>query len=176
MRAVPVVEVLHRPPALRASRDRGGAHAAGFTLIELVMVLVLTGVLAVYAAPQVLSVSGFNARGFHDESLALLRYAQKTAIAQRRPVCVAFTSNSVTLRVDLDRNSATGTNGCEANLAGPRGEMPAAASARGSVQFASVPAGLVFDPLGSPGAALSAQVSGASRQITVEATTGYVHD
>ena len=74
---------------------RGGASSSspdqrGFTLIELVMVLVLAGVLAVFAAPRLFSTGDFNARGFQDETLSLLRYAQKAAIAQRRTVCVTF--------------------------------------------------------------------------------------
>lgn len=176
MRGAQVNRVRPRPQACGPLPPARGVRSAGFTLIELVMVLVLTGILAVYAVPQVLSVTGFNARGFHDETLALLRYAQKTAIAQRRTVCVAFTASTAALRVDLDRNSATGTNGCESSLIGPRGDTPGTVTARGSVQFASTPAEVVFDALGSPGAALSAQVVGASKQITVEATTGYIHD
>ena len=39
----------------------------GFTLIELVMVIVLAGVLAVVAAPKLFSTDDFYARGFHDE-------------------------------------------------------------------------------------------------------------
>ena len=58
----------------------------GFTLIELIMVIVLVGVLSVFIAPKLFNSDDFNARGFHDQTLAFLRYAQKTAIAQRRPV------------------------------------------------------------------------------------------
>jgi prepilin-type N-terminal cleavage/methylation domain-containing protein len=56
----------------------------GFTLIELIMVIVILGVLAVFAAPRIFNNADFYARGFHDETLALLRYAQKSAVAQRR--------------------------------------------------------------------------------------------
>jgi len=130
----------------------------------------------VFVAPRLSGIGDFNARGFHDETLALLRHAHKSAVAQRRPVCVVFTANSATLRIDADRDSGTGTSGCEADLAGPRGETPAGTAARGSVQYASTPPTLVFDAQGRPSAGLSAQVSGASRQIIVEAGTGYVHD
>src|SRR5450759_4081551 len=73
------------------------AHQRGFTLIELIMVMVMLGVLAVFAAPRIFNSGDFYARGFHDETLALLRYAQKSAIAQRRTVCVAFTTTSACL-------------------------------------------------------------------------------
>ena len=59
------------------------AHAEGFTLIEMIMVIVILGVLAVFVAPRMMGTSDFYARGFHDETLGYLRYAQKTAIAQQ---------------------------------------------------------------------------------------------
>lgn len=148
----------------------------GFTLVELVMVLVLVSAVAVFVAPRLSGISDFNARGFHDETLTLLRHAHKSAVAQRRPVCVVFTASAASLRIDADRNAGTGTSGCEADLAGPRGEVPARITARGSVQYTSIPPALVFDGQGRPSAGLMAQVAGAARQITVEAGTGYVHD
>jgi prepilin-type N-terminal cleavage/methylation domain-containing protein len=40
------------------------AHAKGFTLIEMIMVIVILGVLAVFVAPRMLGTSDFYARGF----------------------------------------------------------------------------------------------------------------
>ena len=148
----------------------------GFTLIELVMVLLLTGILAVVVGPSLLTTNTFDARGFHDETLALLRYAHKSAIAQRRLVCVRFGANAASLSIDADRNAATGAGGCEAALTGPRGDTPGAITARGAVRYAAVPASISFDALGQPGAGQTIQVTGASNQITVEATTGYIHE
>jgi MSHA pilin protein MshC len=148
----------------------------GFTLVELVMVLVLTGVLAVYVGPKLLSSTDFSARGFHDETLSMLRYAHKSAIAQRRSVCVTFTASSATLTLDADQNSATGGNGCEANLTGPRGETPGRITAGGSVQYATTPTTVVFDGLGQPGAGQTLQVQGAAGQIVIEPVTGHVHE
>ena len=154
----------------------GHRASAGFTLIELVMVLVLTGVLAVFLAPRLSGIGDFNARGFHDETLAMLRYAQKTAIAQRRLVCVGFSANTATLTQDADQNPATGANGCEANLTGPRGESPGLITGRGSAQYASTPAVVVFDGLGQPDAGRSIQVQGHSVAVLVESVTGHVHE
>lgn len=135
------------------------------------MVLVLVGVLAVYAAPRLFNSAEFNARGFHDETLAFLRYAQKTAIAQRRTVCITFTIGSATLKVDND-----GSAGCEANLAGPKGDSPGTITARSGVIYSSLPAAVSFDALGQPAATQTIQVQGVGRSITVEAGTGYVHE
>ena len=135
------------------------------------MVIVLVGVLAVFAAPRMIDTMAFNARGFHDETLAFLRYGQKTAIAQRHTVCLTFTLTSATLRVDND-----GSAGCEANLAGPRGDLPGTITARSGVSYSSVPAALSFDALGQPSVAQTIQVQGVGRSITVEAGTGYIHE
>lgn len=148
----------------------------GFTLIELVMVMVLLGVLAVFVAPRFNS-SDFNARGFHDETLALLRYAQKTAIAQRRTVCVAFTTTTATLTIA----AAAATANCAGNpLTGPKGESPATITAKTGVAYNALPASFSFDGLGQPSVAQTIQVASSgtpiSLTITVEPGTGYVHD
>ena len=100
-----------------------------------------------------------------------MRYAQKTAIAQRRTVCVSFTVNSATLKVDND-----GSAGCEANLAGPRGETPGSITARSGVNYSALPAAMSFDALGRASLGQSIAVQGVGRSITVEAGTGYVHE
>jgi MSHA pilin protein MshC len=144
--------------------------AHGFTLIELILVLVLLGVLAVFAGPKVLNIGDLNARGFHDQTLGLLRFAQKAAIAQRRTVCVAFTQTSLTLTVA----SAAAISTCNTALAGPAGA--ATVTARAGIQYTATPAGFSYDGLGQPSAAQSFQVATVSRTITVEAQTGYAHD
>lgn len=154
----------------------------GFTLIELIMVLVIMGVLAVFAAPRLFNRTDFDARGFHDETLAYLRFAQKTAVAQRRTVCVAFGgSNSITLTIAAN----AGTVDCSAagTLTGPKGVTPVVLSAAAGVAYTAPPTNFNFNGLGQPlttlGAAMATQtlqVSGLGRTITVESATGYVHD
>ena len=160
----------------------------GFTLVELVMVIVILGVLAVFVAPRLVDKQDLYAKGFHDETLAYLRYAQKTAIAQRRTVCVNFATNSLTLKAAL--NAPTGaavSSDCAtaaASFVGPKGESPPFLSAKGSVVYSPNPTALNFNGLGQPttsaGVVLTTrstlQVQGAPNTITVEAATGYVHD
>lgn len=156
----------------------------GFTLLELIVVIVLLGILSVYAAPRLFNTSDFDAFGFHGETLAYLRYAQKTAIAQRRTVCVAFTPASVTLTISS--NSATYDCSAVGNLTGPRGESnPVTLNARPGVSFVGTPANFHFDGLGQPitvagtGAAQGSQtfqVNGVATTITVETATGYIHE
>jgi len=146
-------------------------HQRGFTLIELIMVIVLLGVLAVFAAPRIFNSDDFNARGFHDETLALLRYAQKTAIAQRRTVCVALNGTGVTLTID----SNTPADGvCDAAPTMPN--TPRGGTGL-SVSPALSPAQLQFTPLGSTNQTSNVNITIAnSTGITVEASTGYVHE
>jgi MSHA pilin protein MshC len=153
------------------------AHQRGFTLIELIMVMVLLGILAVYAAPRMFNSGDFYARGFHDETLALLRYAQKTAIAQRRMVCVAFTTTTASLTIA----AAAATPSCTNPLTGPKGDLPGTINARSGVTYSASPASLSFDGLGQPTATLlSVQVANGgdaiSKTVTIEPVTGYIHD
>jgi len=126
--------------------------------------------------PRLFDAASFDARGFHDQTLGFLRYAQKAAIAQRRPVCVAFTVTGATLSIDGDRDAATGSGGCETALTGPRGDTPGSLSARGAVQFSALPTLLVFDGLGQPDAGRTIQVTGTVSTIVVEPVTGFVRD
>lgn len=156
----------------------------GFTLVELVVVLILVGVLAVVAIPRFRGVASFNTMGFTDRVMESLRYAQKQAIAKRRNVCAAFTATTVTFTFASAAGSAAA---CNTNLTGPAGQSPFAIAPENKsvVTFAAVPAGLTFDALGRPivtatgvplAAVLVITVSGdIARAFSVEPETGYVH-
>lgn len=140
---------------------------AGFTLIELIMVVVILGVLAVFAAPRILNTGDFTARGFRDETLSVLRYAQKTAVAQRRVVCVALNASGVTLTMDT---KATPDGVCN-------GAVTLASTPRGGTGLTGSVSAFKFTTLGGTDQTAAVTISIAnSTAITVEADTGYVHD
>ncbi len=143
---------------------------SGFTMVELISAMAIIGIIAAIAIPRFAGRAEFDSRSFHDKTLAILRYAQKAAIAQRRTVCVAFSSNSVALT-----SASTNPGPCDTPLAGPDGSSPFTVTASGSATFSPLPANLSFDPLGRPSSTASIQVSGYSGIIIVEPETGYVH-
>lgn len=161
----------------------------GFTLIELIMVIVLVGVLALFVAPRKFNSGAFAAQGFHDETLAFLRYAQKTAVAQRRTVCIVFIA-SEPAKAAFSIASVAASGICDRALAGPsknctavQGEPSGCITAGTGVSYANSPTNLNFDGLGRPvgiTAPLRIQIANngvsIARAVTVEAETGYVHE
>lgn len=123
--------------------------------------------------------------GFRDASMALVHYAQKAAIAQRRTVCVHFSSTEawLTIRSAAD-DTACGVHATpasplpagEVGLTGPDGKTPFQVLAVSGISYSPVPAGFYFAASGRPSAGGSIVVGGSGGgSITVEADTGHVH-
>lgn len=175
-----------QPPAL---------HARGFTLIELIAVIVLVGILGAVAAGRLVGRSNAEGRGYADQLAATLRYGQKMAISQNRNVFARINSSGIALCYQAD--CAAGARVLAAGGANSGSSSTVAACADTTWACEAPPGGTTvgvtiqfyFDPVGKPFAladvsptptstfaTLTVPVGGSTaRSVTVEAETGYVH-
>jgi MSHA pilin protein MshC len=153
-------------------------YGSGFSLVELVTILVVIGILAAFAVPRFVDRTGFESRGYFDQVQGMVRYAQKIAIAQRRtlpsnqPIIVTITANSISVCC----NNPDGSGG---SVTDPSTGSALALAAPTGISFAAV-ASFSFDGSGSPSAAQTITVNSAgvgdiNRTFYVDAITGYVH-
>jgi MSHA pilin protein MshC len=85
-------------------------RSAGFTLVELVMVMVVIGILGAIAGNRFFDNQVFEARAYADQARALIRYAQKLAIAQNRNVYVRSTPSGFAVCLDAGAACAAAAN------------------------------------------------------------------
>lgn len=147
----------------------------GFTLVELVAVIVITGIVASIAAPRFIGADAFDARGSYGTLTAALRYAQKTAIAQRRNVYAAINTSTRTVCLGY-------TSNCSSSVIDPVTQTAYSKTLSNNVTISASTTPIGFDGLGRPvpNAAATFTIqnsvvpSESTRTITVEAETGYV--
>ena len=140
----------------------------GFTTIELVVTIVMIGALVAVALPRFIGRDSFDSRGFYDKSVAVVRLAQKTAVAWRRPVFVCVTATQMT---------AGTAAGCGTPLTNTVSGGAATETAPSGVTLNTVT--FSFDRLGRPSAAttitFTTTIPGdTTRHIAIAAETGYV--
>ena len=151
----------------------------GFTMVELITIMIILGILAAVAIPRMDSAMSFRSVEFHDRVIAALRYAQKTASSHRRLVCASLTQTSVALEVD---NSAPKDSSCDVGLTLPGGAVSSFVTTQAGFGSVPNPAVLYFQPDGrvtsdAPGATntnFDNSVDGSG--VVVRGATGYVGD
>lgn len=136
---------------------------SGFSLVELIVMLTISAILAALAIPY-FAQSEIDASWFHDQVVAALRYAQRQAVAQRRPMFVVVGATTVDLCYDA---------ACATRLQRMETGAPYSLAAPSGVTL-SPPTTFSFNSRGqsSPAAGVSFAVSGQAISVTGE--TGYV--
>jgi len=150
---------------------------AGFTIVELVTVMVVLGVLAAVAMPRLTGNTGFAGVAFRGDIVSALRYAQKTAVSHRRLVCASIDASTVTLSIA----QANPSTACGVALTSPDGDPYTSKNAAITATGTFLTSGLFFQPdgritTGGSGATLAVGAIGVTEQadIRVQGATGYV--
>jgi len=147
----------------------------GFTIVELITVVVIVGALAVFVAPR-LNVEGFRAYSFRLEVTNALRYAQKTALGSGCAIHVSVDAASERYALFYRAGGGAqrcGTGAFDDPVPNPVDGGVFAGTAQGRAGIAS--GGTVtFDGRGRTADSLViAFEDGAT--LTIEGETGYVH-
>lgn len=153
--------------------------ANGYTVVELITVMVIIGILAAFAVPRITQTSDFAAVAYRNEVLSALHHAHKSAISHRHLVCATIAPSNVKLTI----KSAPAVAGCDANLTSLGGNTyaskDAAAVATGAFVNAAQPTlffqpnGEITDGAGNVIAAGSIGITG-STAIRIDGSTGHV--
>ncbi len=151
-------------------------HSAGFSLPELIAVLVIAGVLAAIAAARWDQGRGVEELGFHERVMTALRLAQRRAQADGCEVRVTVAAAGF----QLDQRAALCSGTFNLPVAGTAGEGSTLDSAPpAGLTLSSTPATFYFDAAGAvrgtPGGAFTdVTITVGTRQIQLVGATGHV--
>ena len=147
---------------------RSGYKQGGFTLIEIITVIILLGILSIVGASKFFSNKSFESTQYHQELLSAFRYAQKIAIASQCSVRVNLSSNSYSLVY-------SGTCSGSGAVKHPK-DQKSYSDNNVSANIVSSSASFTYDASGDITPATGGNVTVAGRTIVLEAGTGFVHD
>ena len=155
-------------------RTRSTAASPGFTLTELVTVLVILGILAAFTAPRFFDHVVFDERGFYEVVVAALRYGQKIAVGSGCPVQISIDASGYALaqQTVLANRCDPGDVSYAVPVLLPDGQAAAGSTPTGVTLGPVVT--YVFDGLGQTDLGSDLTVSIGSWSLIVQAQSGYV--
>ncbi len=151
---------------------------AGFTLVELVMILVILSVIYATAIPNFFDKNVYAERAFFDDTLHAVQYAQKLSVATGCNVRVSISSNSYTLtRRGTASSPKCPTSGTTyaLDISHPGTGESSYSGSEKDITLSSSSTPFYFYSSGSASENVTLTVNG-SKTIRVIAETGFVYD
>jgi len=146
--------------------------SAGFSLFEFVIVIILLGIMSVFAFSSLFDQDEFAARGFFDDTVNAVRFAQKLAISTGCEVEVVISASGYQLSQIGPPDCTTGTFVPVKNPANRANDYENISS---GFSLSPTPS-ITFSARGIPlsGSDVTITVSGTSYSFTVDGQTGLV--
>lgn len=154
------------------STNSSGQH--GFTLVELIAVIVIIGIVGAMALPRFTASRPFSERAYYEELAAALRYSRAAAVSTGCPVRFVLNAGSygASQQSSLNGRCDPADSSWSQSLAVSDGS-PVSGSAPISVT-ATPPATIVFNPLGATGLGSNQAINVGNFSLTIHAVSGYV--
>jgi type II secretion system protein H len=150
---------------------------AGFTLIEMMIVVVIIGIAAAMAVPMISSGASFQVRSAANLVAADLEYAKSMAISRGQPYKVVFDATDESYQIKDSADTAIAPPGRK-NIVrfGSGGQLTEVAIVSASFGGTGT---VTFDYLGSPQSLTSEgvvtlQAGGITKTVRVEPVTGFI--
>ena len=142
----------------------------GFTLVELIVVILLIAIVSVFAASRYLGISSFSAFTAQDQVISVIRQVQvnriQTNIPQLYDYCLDATNPELQQiclrsRITISADCVGSSSGCNASDVTSRSDVVIA----DQVTFNSSVSPILFDLLGNP-------IGAASNGVSISITAG----